>query len=144
MNEQINWSGYTFDIEIEHDDKNSIYIRVFDPLLPADHSAFELELRGLWIKEGLNFNRGDYYQHMMSREMMVLTPSQISYGSLTHNFLIHYSVHFSYIKNIYSTSLERIDDDCFITFDAIRFWNRQVEKGIATLVEDRYKIRIND
>lgn len=143
MDELIEWNNYKFRITQDEFEDDILHIEVSDnDITTHSFPVFRLQIRELWRQENTDFREGDYWQETMFRENMLDSTPHVSYAAITHNFLISNGSHFPFIRNIFSTRLGRTDEG-FITMDAIRFWQRQVENGIATQEDDRFRVIIN-
>lgn len=143
MDELIEWNNYTFRITQDELEEDILHIEVSDSNITTHNfPVFRLQIKELWRQENTNFKEGDYWQETMNRENLFDTTPHVSYAAITHDFLISNGSHFPKIKNIFSTRLDGLDVS-FITVDAIKFWNRQVEKGIATQEGNRFRVIVN-
>lgn len=146
INEIMEWNNYIFHIYNDEFEDETINIKLKDKNLPHDYFVFSLKIKALWIREDENYEIGDFYQDVMNKETMVEVNKNISYASLTHEFLIKNAVRFNFIKNIYSSSLIYNKHEAWTpSLSSRNFWNKQLEKNIGVeLISNRYKLKINE
>ena len=150
INEIIKWNNYEFKIFNDEFEDDVINIKLKDRSLPHDYFAFSLKIKALWSRTDENFIIGDFYQEVMTKENMVEVNKKVSYASVTHEFLIAHSTRFSFIKNIYSSSLIANNYEAWTPSITTRnFWNKQLEKAPNIPVSfcdvvQRYKLIVNE
>lgn len=91
------------------------------------------------------FSSGDFYQSSVYKHHQ----TKLSLLSIIHEMIVENRDKIDFIKNIFSTSLNNYNEETFITFAAINFWDKQLEKApnlpVTFFEEDqRYKLKIND
>ena len=94
------------------------------------------------------FKEGDFYQSNVTKHTKSETFGKTSLLAIVHHILLLNRDEINSLKRIYSTSLNNYKEENFITVDAIRFWEKQLEKApllpVNFYAEDkRYFIVIN-
>src|SRR5207249_6273474 len=97
-----------------------------------------LTLKPLWITEDENepyetyrsfFKPGDYYQAAVVKHTNSENYRNASLLSLMHDIIIENSQRIPDLKNVYSSSLNRYEEESFFTYPAIHFWIKQLGKA---------------
>jgi len=143
--------GIVFRVE----DSNLRQVHVF--AIPEDNDAdilWECELEALWRDQSVRetedlkrvwalHNEGDYFQQTLIRHNLKRDP-HVSYTAMFHDTVRAHHQDVPFILNIFSTStLSWLSLGYQIYPGAIRFWKRQVEKGVARYIESEQRYVAN-